>query len=366
MISARCLCKNYSLELQVPSSELPLKGSLCHCNSCRHGTGTLYIGAAYIPDSCLEPVRDSLSKLKASKWSDRRTMYFCDTCGTTVFGDLDDKLWFCTGALDKLEDIVHVERQIFVQDTKDGGFTNFLKTWDGEAVKTSATIDDDLPSDWPHTHQASSINPSDRLHGHCVCNGVNFWVSRPSSISGNFTNPWPDLLVPFHHTYAEPPDPKYPWWLCANNTKYLAGLCTCNSCRLASGSDVVQWAFIPSTSISFSPEPSTPVQLTHPIKHGTLKTYRSSSDATRYFCSGCGAHVFWIGDDRLEMVDGEQRVRLMDVAIGLLDADEGALAQHWLEWRTDRVSFREDAEQRAGKFVDHVEETLERWGQRLS
>lgn len=83
-----------------------------------------------------------------------------------------------------------------------------------------------------------------------------------------------------------------------------------------------------------------------------MKSYRSSDKATRYFCGQCGANVFWIGDER---------PGLLDVAVGLLDAAEGALARSWLEWRTGRISFKEDANGRAGKLVDNVEMALGEW-----
>jgi hypothetical protein len=54
-----------------------------------------------------------------------------------------------------------------------------------------------------------------------------------------------------------------------------------------------------------------------------MKAYRSSESAVRMFCGVCGAGCFW---------DGEERgVALVDVAVGLLDAETGARAEEWLE-----------------------------------
>jgi hypothetical protein len=38
-----------------------------------------------------------------------------------------------------------------------------------------------------------------------------------------------------------------------------------------------------------------------------------------------------------------ERPDLVDVSVGLLDSSQGALAEDWLEWHKERVSFSEDA-----------------------
>lgn len=101
-VKARCLCGHYQLSLTVSKDRLPLTASVCHCDSCRHALGSLYVGVAYVPESCLETVQDSLSKLKASQWSSRRTAYFCPTCGSTIIDILDDQVMIHTGSLDQL------------------------------------------------------------------------------------------------------------------------------------------------------------------------------------------------------------------------------------------------------------------------
>lgn len=89
---------------------------------------------------------------------------------------------------------------------------------------------------------------------------------------------------------------------------------------------------------------------------GTLKKYRSSAEATRFFCETCGATVFW---------DGDVRPGLIDVAVGLMDAEEGARAETWLEWRTERISYREDSEGRAIELVEAVEKAIGAWGKEV-
>lgn len=344
-VRARCLCGNYQLSLSVPRHKLPLTASVCHCDSCRHGSGTLCIGATYVPEKCLTAVQQSLSKLKASEWSSRRTTYFCDTCGSTVIGKLDGQLWIYTGALDQLEGVVQIQRQIFVKDTLDGGFSNWLK--EDLPIKTHTTLDNDLPAGWLEKNYQSTSKASDRLHAHCLCKGVEFWIARPLASSADPKDPRCDLR--WENPERGDYDPKDPWWLKADRTKFHTIVCACDSCRLAASCDFVQWAYVPTTDISLSADGSVPFSHTF----GTLKGYGSCKRVVRYFCGDCGANVFWTGDDR---------PGLLDVAVGLLHAPEGSLAQDWLQWQTDSVDFKEDGIRRAGTLINHVEGALQKWG----
>lgn len=51
-------------------------------------------------------------------------------------------------------------------------------------------------------------------------------------------------------------------------------------------------------------------------------------------------------------------MQLLDVAVGLLAAPEGARAESWLEWRTERVSFPEDTVGRARSLIEGLENGL--------
>lgn len=63
-----------------------------------------------------------------------------------------------------------------------------------------------------------------------------------------------------------------------------------------------------------------------------MKSYRSAKDVTRTFYSRCGANVFW---------DGREKV--MDVAVGLLDAGSDARAGELLAWWPKRVKYAQEA-----------------------
>ena len=113
----------------------------------------------------------------------------------------------------------------------------------------------------------------------------------------------------------------------------------------------VNWTFVPTIDVSLDAEGKTP----YSVPFGSLKGYESSPGVTRYHCGTCGASVFFTADDR----EG-----LIDVAVGLLDAPEGARAETWLDWSTKRLSFREDALPRAESLTLGVEKGLEEFGKR--
>ncbi|KAI7278639.1 hypothetical protein KC345_g5837 [Hortaea werneckii] len=269
----------------------------------------------------------------------------------------DEVTWaVATGTLESIEGVVEVARHIFVADTLDGGFADFLPDVNDQRIERWAQHfgkNEQLPLHWRDPERskrghAEHLNP---LHAHCKCEGVSFYISRPSAASAEVTAELPDVMIPEYHIGEKPPPAA--WWLRGNGTKYLAGLCTCDSCRLAAGMEWVQWAFIPTTTISLDPAGRDPFPAQRPFSFGTLKHYRSSETASRYFCGTCGANVFWSGDER---------PGLIDVAVGLLDAAEGARAEDWLEWRTERVSYRKDAVPRAGSLIYGLEKGLKAYG----
>lgn len=256
-----------------------------------------------------------------------------------------------TGTLEKFDGVVSLKGYEYVHDTLDGGFADFMPTVAGRVLERwPYDVDEDsqLPRYWRESETPKSLGPGVRLPAHCKCNGVRFYIARPSPQSTEASRPWPDLLIPHYEQTADKKDPAHEtWWLRANKTKFLGGLCSCDSCRLASGMEITPWAFIPSIDISLDAEGKVPFTL----RFGSLQSYNSSEGVTRHFCSTCGAIVFYADVER-------DKTSLLDVAAGLLSAPEGARAESWLEWRTERLSYREDAVGRATSLVEGVEKGL--------
>ena len=337
-----CACRKVTGSATIPSQGLPLPITFCHCNICRHQTGLLCGSYLTLPDGSTNvSFQGPLTTYKTSKNVSRS---FCSHCGANIlFHDSNyPRPDICSGVLAKGEGTIKPREHIFAPDTKDGGLTPWLPevpAWEGfcqQSEQAEIKVD----------RQVMDVNGEGLdLHAHCQCQGVRFKITRPNEQSRNLTAPYPDLLQPISAGNAPDHSANTEWWLSSNGKKYLAGTCACNSCRLASGFDIQVWAFVPRANI---------VQLNGDsidFSIGSLTGYRSSEGIERHFCRTCGATVFWCS---------EKRPGIIDVSVGLLDADEGARAESWLEWQTDRVSFEEEA--RSRELVSKLSAGLKLWG----
>ncbi|KAH7379057.1 Mss4-like protein [Cadophora sp. MPI-SDFR-AT-0126] len=142
------------------------------------------------------------------------------------------------------------------------------------------------------------------------------------------------------------------WWI--RGDRYLAGTCACRSCRLASGFEIQEWTFVPKSNIFFNTQAgkNPPLDFADEGIKSVLKSYESSEGVVREFCGKCGATVFW----------RKWRSELIDVSVGLLEAEEGARAEKWLEWWTERVSFEEGAVAHGRSLVDGLQKGIAAWG----
>lgn len=103
----------------------------------------------------------------------------------------------------------------------------------------------------------------------------------------------------------------------------------CDSCRLQFGNDIVHWKFAELANISQADGgafPRTMWELKEAIeigdsKVGSLAYYQSSPDVLRFFCKKCSTSTFYTCEDRPEIAD---------IAIGLLEAPDGARAESFL------------------------------------
>ena len=339
-----CLCGRGRQQVTLTAKEFPIRSHLCHCDTCRSTSGilcTAYLSLASPPTS--------FANLTSYSSSEATSRYFCQTCGTHLFARQTStgEYRVCSGTIEHSRDVVHITHHQSVLDTADGGLATFLtqlqhrvlaayakdseqqivKPVDGRGGDNAQLLETGDRSIDGSKSRVPSSRPRGTLHAKCHCGGVEYYVTPPSELSGNLSSPWPDLLVPYHSgSPKNQQDVK--WWMRAGSTKFLAGFCACRSCRLAAGFPIQSWAFIPKANI-LKPD-STPLN----FSFGRLQQYQSSAGIFREFCSTCGATVFW---------HCEERPDLIDVSVGLLRSNTGALAEDWLEWETGRVSFKEDA-----------------------
>jgi hypothetical protein len=339
-----CLCGCAKQEVTLVAEAFPTKACLCHCDTCRSTSGmlcTIYLGLASPPTS--------LASLTNYNSSQRISRCFCSTCGAHVFAEdkSTGEYWVCSGTVEHSRDVVKITHHERIGDTRDGGLATFLTrcgqdglaayAGDSEQQIMDPTNDrgDEEPKLMergahfiaPAESQAPPLTHRENVLAQCHCGGVKYYVTPPNELSRKLSSPWPDLLVPYHSGSPENKQ-DIKWWMRAEDTKFLAGLCVCRSCRLAAGFPIQSWAFIPKANIT--KRDSTPLD----FSLGSLQQYESSPGIFREFCSTCGATVFW---------HCEERPDLIDVSVGLLRSKSGARAEDLLEWETGRVSFKEEA-----------------------
>ena len=222
--------------------------------------------------------------------------------------DLTDNKWrFCTGTLDQTEGLLN-RIVIFVEDTRDGG----LSVWLGEIGKRFTTglgSDESHPGEEILPGSMSELPLDARLKGMCHFGGVRFQMLPP---------------------------PK--------NRLYTAGIDLCTSCRLTTGFELTCWVSVPLNKVQM------PDGSALDLDAGTLKSYKSSSGVFRHFCGTCGATVLVAKDDQ----------SWVDIAAGLLRADEGARAERWLEWT--EIGFPEEATDQT--LVRSLEKEFRLWARK--
>ena len=327
-VKASCLCGQLSVSAKVPDDELPIDMWLCHCNTCRHVSGHLAITCLNIHRPVTITGESTAYMIPNGPGLFSRN--FCPTCGSSVFEDgkkSSRNTSIAAGALEKVEGIVNIRGHIAVGDTGDGGLSIWLPQLPafekgGEDGPRYSGPTKALPT--------AAYSSDDKLNCTCRCGGVQFYITRPNEESSKLNSPYADSIVSHvagGDNYKNHEDAK--WWLCADDTKYAASLCACISCRKSSGYDIQQWAFVPKVNI-FQKD-GTPLD----FSMGTLQEYSSSKDVMRHFCGKCGATVFW---------RTTERPKLIDVSVGLMDAPSGSRAEEWLDWKLERVSFTEFAQ----------------------
>jgi hypothetical protein len=346
---------------------------MCHCNTCRWITGNLLVSC---PVLTAAPSMDSLARCTKYASSPQFVRYFCSRCGCHCFvqnvspntttasstssgSEVEEVEWYANAGIierdpaqvqpDEVwaEDLVTTEEHHYIADTVDGSIVPRLSTLDGvdiplymgppgdQSLQTSVDEVLNLGAD-----QYAKSTP-DYLKAECHCGSISFSIRRPKYALD-------DQGVPARHIGRD-------------KTKYPAYFCACRSDRTGTGAWFVQpWTYIPPSNIKFTEDdedssitkttttttlsevfPNAPATTPRSSRAATISArmthYRSSHDSTRSFCHTCGATVFYMNDGRPS---------LANVAVGILRADEGALARNWLEWVWGRVVCPEYATER--------------------
>ncbi|KAI4244079.1 MAG: hypothetical protein L6R42_010548, partial [Xanthoria sp. 1 TBL-2021] len=274
-LSLSCACQTITGTITIPLSNTPLPLEFCHCTKCRHSSGQLAISCFTCPRAPNNgpPTLQITSKTQptAYKTSEELTRYFCHKCGASIYMHIVESGDFevCSGVLGQVEGAVRFKQHIFVESTRDGGMSAWIEgpKWKGWAEKSE--MFSVAEADEERGLEQRGGGEKRRLQGYCHCRGVEFYITPPDDdeTENNVSSPppvpnLPFLLIPHvliltltstqeskSSQSQSQPQTADKWWLRASGTKYLAGLCACNSCRLATGYDLQAWAFVPKPHI---------------------------------------------------------------------------------------------------------------------
>ncbi|CZR58068.1 uncharacterized protein PAC_07958 [Phialocephala subalpina] len=242
------------------------------------------------------------------------------------------------------QDTVKVNLHKYVLDTIDGGLTPLMLNLDDRQIPTwsaasqqSSNIPHDTILSLPRDSLKTLSPPKEDsyLQAKCHCGGVSLLVKR-SNYTSNITADLPARYIP------------------SDPAKWLSYFCACRSCRLSFGVSLTPWLLVlpdhvfnanfptasDNTSSGNSDANLTTVTFgrlaTEPGANTglTLKHRWSSPDTVRSFCGKCGATIsYWC----------EKRPDELDLAVGILRAEEGSMARRWLEWKWGQCSSTEES-----------------------
>ena len=361
ILEAKCYCGSVHFTVNIPTALLPLPAHICHCSLCRWYTGTLAVFHARLPTG-IAPIMvppSSRTNMTAYVYGPLALVevLFCHTCGchvlahslastpgpetwtvsTSIF-DLDGELTTAGADLTKLSDIFRITQHIYPASAKDGGLADMIRTIGGRELDRWDPSRDDPRAAVAECRLAYGPDGEERLLVQCHCGGVEFTLGRPSE-----TVPVKEAA---RRTCVASGD----------GTKWRAHLDVCRYCRLQTGAHVQPWVQIPESALS---QPVTRI-----VASSTLRTFSSSSRVERSFCSGCGATVFFrklsaaAARGRGSVETDEDAV--VSLAVGVLRAPEGPLAENWLEWQRD-VAFADSGREFDPDFFEGLVEGLKVW-----
>lgn len=335
-----CLCGATNFPL---SKDDPNTTELCHCNPCRHTTGALFGG--WIGPLSSAPPGDVISRCTIYKSSNTHDRLFCSTCGTKTFihphyrtdDGTEKDYWVVFGGAvdppDGAENVLDIESNEWICDAADGGMAPFFAQMGGRDVpcynvdRKSERLDTiALNGLIKNADSPLPIPEGETLKAECRCGGVSLRLERAKPEDTEVSKL--DRFIP-KDADGRP------------TGRHMAFCCVCRYCRLQSGVSLTPWVYIPPIQV-VNPHTNQPVAQHHEAgtdsgreanKGLSLKHYWSSADACRSFCSTCGASVFYSCDSRQDIVN---------VAAGLLRAEEGPMARRWLSWQWGRTAWWKD------------------------
>lgn len=270
--------------------------------------------------------------------------------------------WYCTdGVIDfpagsdeglRPVDVVEVKGHAFVGDTGDGGVVPLFALRDqaregeeeeGEVGEVYDAVSggerigvEELRGMVEKSLNTPTPGVGERLEAKCHCGDVCLSIERADH-DGRDRFGVKERMVP--------PD----------KGKYHAWYCVCRSCRLASGTGLQAWSYVPPGAIWNGKTGEKVVLGREVMEEGEggvrvneglgVKWYMHTEEAMRGFCGRCGVTVFYV------YVGKEEGDGVVDVSVGVLRAESGAMAREWLWWKEGHISHREEGVNRSVEEV---------------
>ncbi|EPS44405.1 hypothetical protein H072_1592 [Dactylellina haptotyla CBS 200.50] len=361
-LKATCLCRQ--VDLHLPTT-LPRTAHACHCTTCRTSHGTLFCMHTDL-DSLPFPIDSPPPTLKIYKDSKRTgSAYICTKCATWMFasyfymyaGERREGCCVSTGCLylspeykaanptSKLEDVVSIDMHCLVKDTIDGGSASWAGDWSKQQVHFHGNWEEPPLASQQHAQdllkQHSYPTGRKELDGWCKCQGVKVRIVREDETK-----------------------------------KYKTILCACDSCRLATGTDIVPYTWVPRDKAFFVMQEDGQEKLVEwpqlwddeaKAKFPSLVVYESTPGKIVWGgCGSCGCRIFYHRYDKEK--DG---AKIVEPLTGIFGADttNGILHLDWFQWLTapEGIWHMEDAEKegRAGIISRNACEKYQAWVKEL-
>ncbi|OTB06163.1 hypothetical protein M426DRAFT_119224 [Hypoxylon sp. CI-4A] len=329
---ARCHCGNIAFSVTLATAALPLNAHMCSCSLCRYTHGTyasfhVALPQGVGPEWTSGSVNMTVYKTPDSGPGGHGQRWFCPTCGAHN-GHYEPwaQQWIVSASLFDGPAFWSFVGFGFPRSAADGGISSWLPRVGGKKM-TEVTLPRDPP---PVNRLVIGKDGEERVRAECNCGGVSFTIPRPSDTVRR---------DPYMGQYVSPKDPR----------KWKAFLDICRDCQRVSGAQVHSWMLVPRKVL----EPEIPADL----NFGTLKVYQSSDKVKRGFCGKCGATVLI----KTTLRSPTEETEILNIAMGILRAPEGARAENWVTWRAGNPAWVEDGMKFDPEFVSALVEGQKNW-----
>ena len=126
------------------------------------------------------------SALTKYPFSATSNLYFCSTCGATVFW-VGQTVQVTIGVMENAKDLVEIYQHVFIGDTIDGGISDWVSHIGGKQLERWKFDEgsEEVPVGWTEKR----MKESGPVKAWCKCKGVEFVVTPPTKASGNSSLP---------------------------------------------------------------------------------------------------------------------------------------------------------------------------------